>query len=712
VILAAAAIWLLHPFATGKQIGAGDALWYANMLADFVLQLRAGIFPIFAGQTIHAFNGAIYPLRVCPLYQHLAGLLDVLTLHRLGFFALQHFVVIVCGSIGIFACYFTLAAVGPNRRWTATLLSILYLGCPGILALVYTQDLYMTVPILPFAVYGIVRTFRRDNITSQVWMAAPLAALWWGHSPIAMWTSFAAAFLQITRILVAWRRGNRPSHLIVRAATGAAIFAVLVQYPFVSVASVHAPGTNSPLEGTAEDRSTIAVNLRSVFPSALLPVSERANELGDLQLGYGLWAVLILSIILASRSIREPSVRLALRLLLVSTAGFLLLLAPIPGLNTWLWAHIPEAIVRITFYWPMQRFYPIIAALIVFGGQLALTASDLDFVNSGTSLPGTRHWFLISIVGASCIWSLWESRQFIRAGADRTASSKASEIALRPENILLMNHSYGLFPVLPPYFSNGVMDPEFETRLLTPGTFQPLSPPPAPAASWLPWRCETNANPGILDLSPSFHLKPGHRYQLDFQFSDRTYHGVLELRGHSFFRQYSLPISGQPKAFGSNISSSHTIPLWTTESSEENVAARFIPTQPGEKAADYFHFGNFSFREISQSSQPIRLEALVPLLVKVNAPVEAWLETPRAYLPGYVAQVDGRNGLVLQSPGHLAMVPVTPSTRFVELRYQGSTWLRISYWSALACWAALASFPLSRKIAARMHPCRKRGPTF
>src|SRR5277367_1156345 len=86
VVLGLTAAWLLHPFATAKMYGTGDAVWYTHMLADYVTQLRAGIFPIYAGQTEYAFNGAVYPLRVAPIYQHLAGLLDILTFRSLGFF--------------------------------------------------------------------------------------------------------------------------------------------------------------------------------------------------------------------------------------------------------------------------------------------------------------------------------------------------------------------------------------------------------------------------------------------------------------------------------------------------------------------------------------------------------------------------------------------------------------------------------------------------
>ena len=72
------------PSRRARLYGAGDALWYANMLADYVTQLRAGDVPDLCGQTEFAFNGAVYPLRVAPMYQHLGGLLDLLTGRRSG----------------------------------------------------------------------------------------------------------------------------------------------------------------------------------------------------------------------------------------------------------------------------------------------------------------------------------------------------------------------------------------------------------------------------------------------------------------------------------------------------------------------------------------------------------------------------------------------------------------------------------------------------
>ena len=247
-LLAAVAAWLLHPFATSRMYGAGDALWYANMLADYVLQLRHGIFPIFAGQTEYAFNGAVYPLRVAPLYQHLAGALDLLTGQSLGFITLQHLTVILCGVTGIYASYFTLSRIAPERRWSAAGFAILYLSCPGILGTIYTQDLYMTwmtVPLAPLAVYGIVRTFRKDDLASQVWLAAPLAALWWAHAPIALWFTALAAVSQIVRLFHV-RDRLAPFK---RAALGAVLFILLAQYPFVSVSQIQPPGAKTAVVG-------------------------------------------------------------------------------------------------------------------------------------------------------------------------------------------------------------------------------------------------------------------------------------------------------------------------------------------------------------------------------------------------------------------------------------------------------------------------------
>lgn len=657
------------------------------MLADFVLQWRAGVFPVFVGQTIHAFNGAVFPLRVCPLYQHLGGILDLLTFHRLGFFALQHLVVVVCGLAGLFGCYFSLAAVAPHRRWSAALLAVLYLSCPGVLAAVYTQDLYMTwtaVPFLPLAVYGTVRTFQRDDWAAQCWLAAPLAALWWAHSPVAMWTTGIAAGIQAVRLALVCRDSQSVRGPAQRAAGGALIFAALAQYPIVSFATLHSPSAPASTAAAPAPLSQIPDNIRSAWPRAILPLSPDAGSLGDIQLGYGL----LLAGALAAVSLGKGRDCLAPALLLGSAAVLGTLLIPLPSLNPWLWHIIPKEIRQITYYWPMQRFYPIMAALIVFSVQL-LGTEGAELIKGRSTTRRLPRLPALAILTVAAAWSLWQSARFIRAGEARTSSAADSIRSLLPENLLLMNHSYGLFTALPPYFSNGVMDPSLETRLLKRKPLESFSPAPSSPAAWQPWRTSIDSNPGILDLAPAFRLRPGRRYTLQFRFSQPATAGVLEITGRSVFRQYRLPASGERLAFGSGPENSHALLLWTSDPRGDEISLRFIPTSERDGPAKHRNFGSFAWRPLDPSNEPVAITSLLPFQASVNTPTAAWVETPRMYLRGYEATVNGRSENVRASPAGLAMIAVAPGASRIELRYRAPALIRLSYCAALAAWALL-----------------------
>jgi len=687
-VLAAAAAWLLHPFATARLYGAGDALWYANMLADYVTQLRAGTFPVFAGQTEFAFNGAVYPLRVAPMYQHLAGLIDLLTGRSLGFFAIQHLTVIICGVAGIYTCYFTLRRMVADRPWSAVGFSILYLACPGLLATIYTQDLYMTwmsVPLAPLATYGILRTFRRDDVTSQVWLAAPLAALWWAHPPIALWFTLVAVGSQVIR-LAAVDRGWGPAR---RALIGIAVFALLAQYPFVSVAEVQTPGHPSTVVGALARPEQIAENIRSVFPAMVLPVSPHARALGDLQLGYALWAVLLC----AAAGVFTPIGRDA-RILLAGAAFLIVLLLPVPAMNRLLWSLVPTEVLRITYYWPMQRFYLIAASLLAAVGQLAF---------GRLPLAGARAravWGRLLVAG--CIWSLWEARQFIRAAADRTASAQVSARSQRPENLFLTNDSYGLFASLPPDFSNGVVNPRGQARLLSPGTGRRLSQPEGRVLESGTLVGRVDENPGVLRMGATPHLDYGRRYTLELRFNSEDIVGILQLSGSSMFREYTLPHSGEALAFGSGPSNARELALWTSDPAGDDIGIRFIPTAPGEKPEDFTRFGSYRLLEVDAAHETVEVQTLAPFGVQVRAATEAILETPRMYMPGYRAEVDGRPAQVLRSAAGLVAIPVPPGSHAARLWFEGSPSLRIAYWGAIAAWAAvvaLAAKALVRALA-------------
>src|SRR5271165_3029360 len=89
LVLLVATLWLAHPYFAPRLIGTGDALWYHHSLADAVTQFRAGVFPVFVGQSDYSFNGSVYPIRAAPYYQYFAGALDLLTGRSLSIYALE-----------------------------------------------------------------------------------------------------------------------------------------------------------------------------------------------------------------------------------------------------------------------------------------------------------------------------------------------------------------------------------------------------------------------------------------------------------------------------------------------------------------------------------------------------------------------------------------------------------------------------------------------
>ena len=679
LLLAAVAAWLLHPFATARQIGAGDALWYANMLADFVTQLRAGVFPVFVGQTDYAFNGAVYPLRVAPFYQHLAGVFDLLTGRQLGIFALQHLCVLVVGYAGIFSSYFALNQLAPGQRWSAAGLAILYLSCPGLLGTIYTQDLYMTwmtIPFVPWVVYGLARPFSADALKTQIILGAALAALWWAHAPIALWLTLIAGAAQGVRLAAL----HRTRAHVGRAFWGGVTFALLAHYPFASLASLQTGA--APATDILPRAHLIAEHVRNVFPGVVLPLSTHARALSDLQLGYALGLVLAIATGLALKTRRAHLLALTL-----PGVGLLLLILPVPG-NAWAWDHLPETLKRLTYYWPMQRFYLIIAALAAGAGISALAAGMELKANAA------RHLRVLLVI--ACGWSLWESRQYVAAGRERTASAEISAQNLRPENQPTMNHAYGLFPALPAYFSHGVMDPRAEARLLDHATLAVL-PPPAPSPTepaLTPLRGTVDANPGVLLLSPSLTLQPGRRYALEFVFAPKSYVGSLQLSGRTFFREYALPHSGEALAFGSEAPNNPTLPLWTTASEPETITLRFIPTD-GTAPQTFAAFAAIQLREINDATATVNVTAQLPFRATVHATQPAWLETPRMYQAGYQATVDGRAATVKKSPQGLAMIELPYGAQTITLTYQAPMLLRVSYVTSLLLWL-LACFLIVR----------------
>jgi hypothetical protein len=684
ILLLLASLWLLKGFATPILQGASDALWYGTMVADAVAQIRTGIFPLVAGQSAYQFNGAIYPLRVAPAFQHGAALLDLLTLRTLGVFALQNLLITFVGCATIFASYFCLSSLSGGRRCLATALALLFLSCPGVLGLAYNNDLYMswmTLPWLCLALWAASRSFQDNSCVPRLTLGAALGILWWGHAPIALWSTIIAAIVQIVRLSSA-----RPLLAEVkRLLLPGALFALIAGYPIGSVL-LYPPeaGVNAAGFQVAHADNIFYLN-RSAFPGSVLPLSEYGRALGDFQLGYALAAVLLWMI---WRNWRNSTA--AIRTLLCCSCVFLLLLLPVPGLNEGLWKLVPVFVRNTTGNWVMNRLYLILAGSLVTAA--ALTAARGPFRSADTG----RRWLLGSLLVLACGWSMVEARKFADGSLAHPRPATSAVDLLRPENVRLTSFAYLVFPHPPANFSHGVVDPQLEHRLLAPDGATVLAGNYAQALQ-SGQRVETlqlvrsvSGGTIIFDADKSLTLLPGRHYLAQFAFALPTdFAGVLQIQGQTLFREYILPSSGEPRSFGAGGSHSNLLSLWTTSAQPETVHLRLVVTGPAP-ADNLLSAAQVQLWEYPTDSLMAQVLSWLPYRLTVRAPVPGLLETPRMFQVGYVATVNGAATPVRKTANGLVAIPVPSGNSVVGLQWHAPVGLLMLFWiSALSMLAWL-----------------------
>ena len=681
LVLGAGFFFLGGRFATSAGVGSGDSYWYCIMVADFVKQWRAGVFPAFVGQSLYAFNGAVSPLRLAPGLQHIAGFIDLITGRSLPFFTLLNMTLFLSALGGIFSAYFCAVAILPRQRWTALALSILFLACPGVLSIGYQGDLFMSMTALPFVplvCYGTWRTMQGSERVSVAWTVLPLAAAWLCHPPIALWLTFVAA---LGHLAVGIRRWRDP--LLYRWwAQGVALFVLTAGYLFVSVATLHLPKTGS-------DVDVILESVRAAFPGMLLPVSETAGTLGDYQLGWALWGMLLLAAAYwAFRPRREEGV------LLLGAGFILLLLMPIPGLNRALWHALPVTVRDITFHWPMQRLYAVLAGavLVAAAGTWARLAPDRVLWRVTGAL------FLSACLG----WSFREGITFVFHDyfLRGPAPTPLPEPMLKENNIVLTRYSFNPFPFVPPYYTHGYVDPYLENRVLTPdmgGVLEAnaVAVRPPDTATRIPMTAGRDSLQ-VAYMTPHLSLAPNVRYAVRFAPSSPPGKGSLLVTGKVVVRMYYMPDSAAGMnrlvpgdTFGLTKGSRDFFPIWTTEPGPETITFEYHFDAPPE-APFPTAFARVYLQTYNVENLPVRVLSWIPYRAKTAAPASgAWLETPRMFVAGYAATVNGRAAKVSRSPSGLVAIRLESGANDVVLRYPGPWPLRAAYWTALFTWVAV-----------------------
>jgi hypothetical protein len=311
----------------------------------------------------------------------------------------------------------------------------------------------------------------------------------------------------------------------------------------------------------------------------------------------------------------------------------------------------------------MQRFYPLLAGVALITGALTLAS----IVSKG--LWSHRIASTLLLVGA--VWNISETLSLQKRAHRDNAGPALTAQKLRPENVELTRASYALFGFYPPYFSHGRMDPAFELRLLDQKQTVILDNALAITRSA---SLRQPALPSIaLNKESGFQTDGIHDYLLDFDLPTGT-KGAIIVRGKTRSFAYVLPEFGYPQAFGAEATSRRSFAVRTGGI-------------PAERLSVQAHEAEFSMRAIPylQTELPLRLESLVPFKVHVEAPAPSLLETPRVFISGYRATLNGRVVPVTRSAAGLVALPVPAGPSDVVIDYPGPTSLRICYYTSLVC---------------------------
>ncbi len=416
------------------------------------------------------------------------------------------------------------------------------------------------------------------------------------------------------------------------------------------------------------------------FPLNLAPMTAYAQQLTDLQLGYGLWVFLAVG---AGLSFGWATFER--RVLMIALVVWLALVFPIPGVTGLLLGAIPKEFFAISSDIAWLRYLPTMVALAVFGGYLGWSGLLERF-------PRSRFLFgAVSVLGLG--WSFAEAEKLVRSGYRNVNTPEIIAAFYRPETVRQFSY---IFPGLPvsPYLTNGVVDYRLESRLLRRDdpSREAGEPVDFTGAREVVLRSTVDAtSPHWLYLEPKLTLAPLENVLLKFEFFEKNYSGTFIARGPGGFRrEYPMPVAGFfAKSFGVESSRPKTIALWNTGEKEQPIELVFLRSELPADGKPFGDFARVKIQPYSPKRLPVETQSLIPYRAKVRATEPVWLETPRAFIPGYRARVGSSEVPVVASPNSMAMIEVPAGESVVELVYRGTSALWLAMGISAASWLAL-----------------------
>ena len=395
LLLSALAALSLHAYLTPQLVGPKDAPWYGNAVTDFLLQLRGGTFPIFAGGTPYEFNGTVQMFRSAPWHLYFAGLVDTLTLRALAPLAVQHVTLVASYAAAVLGFYLALVRLRPAARWTALLLTAIYATSPALTQPLIEHDMFMTfmaVPVLVFVLYALVRAGETLAPRAFAWLGAGCAALWLCHPPLALMSLVLVVFCVGAQL--AFEGFGRRA--VAGAVVGGVAFAALAMPYFLAMAEippahVYDPWPDLVLPGLALVLFVVALGLQlrrgGLLWLALLPtVGLTLWNFRPSLLPFGA-VFLALFAVAAAADRRWP--RLALR----------------PRPEPWLLGFFFIAALAAVKWFPARSLPAAAAPLAQFlGPSVASVGEAARLITGGSDCQPHAVWWFVLAAGLVLVW--------------------------------------------------------------------------------------------------------------------------------------------------------------------------------------------------------------------------------------------------------------------------------------------------------------------
>jgi hypothetical protein len=378
---------------------------------------------------------------------------------------------------------------------------------------------------------------------------------------------------------------------------------------------------------------------------------------------------------------------LVVKLFFAAAASAAVCFYRLPGATDFLVGYFPRYLGNLCSLAMGLRMIPVIAAFAAMGGFLWLTLTPVGRFPS-------RGWGC-AILAALAGWSGFQASYLTRWASRQTADPAATARMFVSENSVLDRFVYDLLP-LPPYYSNGKMDPLIESRLLdaagrvVAGPDEYARAMESPASRRVRLRARLlAAHPGWLQLEPGLTIGPGEHVLVRFVFEPgKDYSGYLIMASPHGYREYHLPDSGMggDRAFGVGPEHGSVLSMWNSGAVAEHYDLTFAKEPGNTFARDGEVFAEVIASKFDPDRMAVRLESLIPYRAVVSTDRAALLETLRAFLPGYRATVDGRAVPVLRSAGAEVEIPLPAGRHKVELRYVGTWRLRLAALVSICAW--------------------------